>query len=278
MHASNLAARAREALSVLCLTTLLAACGAGYDGTQKLTITGSSTVAPLAAELAKRYETSHPGVRIDVQTGGSTRGIQDARKGVADIGMASRALKPSEASLVAHTIALDGIGLIVHASNPIAALSDAQVRAIFSGEVNDWSALGGRAAPITVVNKAQGRSTLELFLAYTGLEDADVDADVIIGDNEQGVKTVAGNPNAIGYVSIGTAEYGAQAGVPIRLLPMRGVAASVDNVRNGSFPLSRQLNFVTAGPPAGLAADFIAFARSPAAHADIQRLYFVAAR
>lgn len=258
--------------------TVLAACGAGERDAQRLTMTGSSTVAPLASELAKRYEAAHPGVRIDVQTGGSTRGIRDASNGVADIGMASRALKASETGLLAHTIALDGIGLIVHASNPVSRLSDAQIRAIFTGEIGNWSAVGGADAPITVVNKAQGRSTLELFLAYTGLQDADIDADVVIGDNEQGVKTVAGNPNAIGYVSIGTAEYDAQAGVPIKLLPMRGVAASVANVRNGSFPLSRQLNFVTAGPPAGLAAEFIAFAQSPAAQPAIQRLYFVAAR
>ena len=277
MHPALVVAGFRAALLAICAASLVVACG-GQDGAQKLTITGSSTVAPLAAELAKRFEASHPGVRIDVQTGGSTRGIQDARNGVADIGMASRALKPSEAELIAHTVALDGIGLIVHADNPVAMLDDAQIRAIFNGQINNWSQVGGQSAPITVVNKAQGRSTLELFLDYTGLKDAEIDADVVIGDNEQGVKTVAGNPNGIGYVSIGTAEYDAQAGVPIRLLPMRGVAASVANVRNGSFPLSRQLNFITAAPPIGLAADFIAFAQSPAAHADIQRLYFVAAQ
>ena len=95
---------------------------AGPQG--KLTLTGSSTVAPLAGELAKRYESLHPGVRIDVQTGGSSRGIADARRGTADIGMASRALKPGEEDLAAHTIALDGITVIVHKDNPVFFLFD----------------------------------------------------------------------------------------------------------------------------------------------------------
>lgn len=252
----------------------LTACGGDRPATT-LTITGSSTVAPLAGELAKRYEAAHPDVRIDVQTGGSTRGIIDARRGTADIGMASRALKPDESGLIAHTIARDGIGMIVHADNPVAALTDDDIRALYTGQITNWSAVGGPDAPVTIVNKAQGRSTLELFLAYTGLTDAEIDADVIVGDNEQGVKTVAGNPHALGYVSIGTAEYDAQAGVPIRLLPMRGVDASVASVRAGNYPLSRELNLLTADAPTGAVADFIAFAQSPAADETITRLYFV---
>ena len=80
----------------------------------KLMVTGSSTVAPLVSEIAKRFEQLHPDVRVDVQTGGSGKGIADARIGVADIGMASRALKDEESDLVAHKIAADGVGLIVH--------------------------------------------------------------------------------------------------------------------------------------------------------------------
>ena len=76
--------------------------------------------------------------------------------------------------------------------------------------------LGGHDAPITVVNKAEGRSTLELFTNYFKLMNSDIKAHVVIGDNEQGIKTVAGNPNSIGYVSIGTAEF-ASSGATSRL-------------------------------------------------------------
>jgi len=129
--------------------------------------------------------------------------------------------------------------------------------------------------PITVVNKAEGRSTLEVFLHYFKLKNVDVKAQVVIGDNEQGVKTVAGNRNAIGYVSIGTAEYDATHGVPIKLLPIGGVAASTESVRKGSFPLSRPLHLVTRTSPSGLAKAFIEYAQSRAVHDLIKQQYFV---
>lgn len=241
---------------------------------QKITLTGSSTVAPLVAEIAKRFE-QHTGARVDVQTGGSSRGIADVRKGLADIGMVSRALKDSEQDLTAYSLALDGISLIVHRSNPIASLTDEHIRAIYTGQVRNWQALGGPNRPITVVNKADGRSTLELFLHYTGLNSRDIRAQVIIGDNQQGIKTVAGNPGAVGYVSIGAAEYEHAQGSAIRLLPMKGVAASVAHVRAGTFPLARPLNLVVRGNPSAWVARFLAFAQSAQVNDLIEAQFFV---
>jgi phosphate transport system substrate-binding protein len=252
----------------------LAGCG-GPASSDTLVLTGSSTIAPLAAEIGKRFEERHPGTRIDVQTGGSSRGIADARRGVADIGMASRALHKEESDLHGFVIARDGIAVIVHRDNPVAELTDDQIIRIYTGRVTRWSEVGGKDAPITVVNKAQGRSTLELFLAHFELEAPEVKASVVIGDNEQGIKTVAGNPDAIGYVSIGTAEYSAHHGVPIKLLPLGGVEATTANVRNGTFPLSRPLTLVTREEPTGLAREFIDFARSAEVHDLVRGLYFV---
>lgn len=241
----------------------------------KLVLTGSSTVAPLAAEIGKRFEKANPGVRVDVQTGGSSRGISDARSGLADIGMASRALKAEEQDLKSFAIALDGVGLIVHKDNPIKTLTDQQVIDIYTGKITNWKEVGGKDSRITVVNKAEGRSTLELFLHYYKLKNSDIKAHVVIGDNQQGIKTVAGNAGAIGYVSIGTAEFDAGNGVPIKLLPLNGIPASVENVRNGSFPLSRPLNLVTKTAPQGLAKRFIEFAQSKAVDDIVEAQYFV---
>jgi phosphate transport system substrate-binding protein len=204
-------------LGVLAVTGYLLF-GRSSGAKQQITITGSSTVAPLMLEIAKRYESEHPDVRIDVQTGGSGRGISDSRQGLADLGMVSRSLKPDEADLKAFPIALDGISVIIHKSNPIEALTDEQIVDIYKGKVTNWSMVGGADAPITVINKADGRSTLELFLQHFGLDAKDVKAQVVIGDNEQGIKTLVGNPNAIAYVSIGTAEYGASRGDPLAFL------------------------------------------------------------
>jgi phosphate transport system substrate-binding protein len=107
------------------------------------------------------------------------------------------------------------------------------------------------------------------------LKNTDVKPQVVIGDNQQGIKTVAGNPGAIGYVSVGTAEYEASQSAAIKLLPLEGIAASVENVRNRSFPLSRPLNLVTHAEPVGLTKTFIEFASSPQVNDLIEAQYFV---
>ena len=241
----------------------------------KLVITGSSTIAPLVAEIGKRFETFHPQWRVDVQTGGSSRGISDTRQKLADIGMASRSLKAEERDLQGTVIAYDGIGFIVHRSNPIVALQPQDIIDIYTGQTSNWKELGGMDAPITVVNKAEGRATLELFLKFLKLSNRQIKAHVVIGDNEQGIKTVAGNTNAIGYVSIGTAEYDAGNGIPIKLLQLGTVPASLKMVQEGLFPLSRPLNLVTNSAPTGTVKAFIDFATSPEVHDLVKQHYFV---
>lgn len=254
----------------------LTSCQSETSAKQTLTITGSSTVAPVMAEIAKRYESVNPDIRVDVQTGGSSRGIADARRGLADIGMISRALKANETDLNGHLLALDGLAVIVHQDNPTTALSDAQIKAIFTGTMTDWHTLSPpHSGQVTVVSKASGRSTLEVFLAHFNLKESAIKASIIIGDNEQGIKTVAGNPQAIGYVSIGAAEYQIQQGVPIRALPLNNIAASTANVANGKFPLARELNMVSHGTPTPLAEAFIAYAQSAAVHDLIMDLSLV---
>jgi phosphate transport system substrate-binding protein len=267
------------AISMAALMSVPASAGgqatAADQLTGKLVITGASTLAPLIGEIGKRFESLHPKVRIDVQSGGSSRGVADARQGLADIGMVSRAMKDDERDLSAFPVARDGVCPILHQENPVQALTDEQIVEIYTGKISNWKLVGGKDAPITVVNKADGRSTLEVFLQYFKLKNSDVKAQVVIGDNEQGVKTVAGNRNAIGYVSIGTAEYDAIHGVPIKLLPIGGVAASTENVRTGVFPLSRPLHLVTRTTPSGLAKAFIEYAQSKAVHDLISQQYFV---
>ena len=170
---------------------------------------------------------------------------------------------------------MDGVCVILHGDNPVQALSDEQVVSIYTGQVTRWRDVGGKDRPITVVNKAEGRSTLELFCNYYELKNTDIQAHVVIGDNQQGIKTVAGNPDSIGYVSIGTAEYEAAHGTAIKLLPVGGVAASIENVKNKTFPLSRPLNLVLRAAPAGRAREFLEFARSEAVQDIVREQYFV---
>lgn len=250
---------------------------------ETLVLTGASTVAPLAAEIGKRYETLHPGIRIDVQTGGSARGVRDAREGLAHIGLVSRTLNDNEKDLRAYTLALDGIAIIVHKTNPVAALSRQQVVDIYTGKIADWSQLGPGRGAIVVENKAEGRSTLDLFLGYFKLNATEVRAAVVVGDNQEAIKVVAGNPLAIGYVSIGAAVYEADAGTPIKALPMEGVPPTIESVTQKKFPIMRELNLVVKKPPEGAVPegtvkDFIAFAQSESVHDLVKDLFFVPLR
>ncbi len=258
----------RAALSpALCLAAALAAgCGDSPSAHQPLTtlsITGSSTMAPLVAAIGKRFEARHPGARVNVQTGGSSRGVADTRSGLAHAGMVSRALSEHERrDLVGTPIARDGVGLIVHRTNPVENLTTRQVIDLYTGRAANWRFVSAKDAPVVVVSKADGRATLELFLRHFHLEPSEIRADVIIGDNEQGIKIVAGNPHAIGYVSIGSAEYGAEHGAPIKLLSLDAVPASSAAVRAGRFTLARPLTLITTRRPPALARAFIDFAAS----------------
>lgn len=260
-------------MTSLALATALASCSTSSK--PKLILSGSSTVAPLAAEIAKRYEEINPSIRVDVQSGGSSRGIADARNGTAQIGLVSRALKPEEADLQATTIAIDGIALIVNAANPVRSLSDEQIRAIYTGSLTNWRQVGGLDAPITVVNKAEGRSTLELFLEHFRLDSRQIKASVVIGDNQQGILVVAADPHALGYVSIGNASQEVKEGTAIRLLPLAGIDPSLENVRSGRYPLSRSLNLVIRPPAAPGVAPFLAFSLSSKVKNLVEAHFFV---
>lgn len=241
----------------------------------RISVVGASTIAPLISELAKAYEQEHPGVRIEVQAGGSARGIMDVRSGTAVLGMVSRDLKPDEQDLVHALIAKDGIGMIVNKSNPVAGLSKEQVIGIYTGQITNWKDVGGDDAPITVVSKAEGRSTLEIFSSFFGIPYKDIKAHVIIGDNQQGIQTVAGSPAAVGYVSIGSAEYEAGQGAAIRLIPMGNQVPSTASVASGQYAISRDLNLVYKTPLNEQVQDFVAYAQSKQAEDFVTRMYFI---
>ncbi len=262
-------------LATVVLNLSASAVAASSKSDNKLVLTGSSTVAPLIMEMAKRFESQNAGVRIDVQTGGSSRGVADARQDLADIGMVSRKLKADEADLKAFAIALDGISIILHSSNPVKSLDNEQIKAVYTGKIKNWKEVGGKDATITVVSKAEGRSTLELFLEHFKLKNSELKPQIIIGDNVQGIKSVSGNVNSIGYVSIGAAEAEARAGAKVKLLPIGGIEATISSVRSGAFPIARPLNLIIKGEATGLKKAFLEFAQSKKVTDLVEGQYFV---
>lgn len=265
-------------VSQYCLTILTLLIGTSCTRTpdeKTLEITGSSTVAPLVAEIAKEFETLNPSFRVNVQTGGSSRGISDTIKGTADIGMVSRRLHKNEQHLESYTLAHDGIGIITHSDVDLKNLSSDNIRKVFTGSYKSWNELSKNEKKITVVHKAQGRSTSELFIKYFDLKYSDVKAHIIIGDNEQGIKNVSNIPGAIGYVSIGAAESAIKSGVAIRLLKLDGAIPSSKTVAQGKYPILRPLNLVIKNNNNAAALKFIKFAQSKKAFDIVRKLDFV---
>gem|GEM_PF-187186 len=267
-----------RAALVLIAGLLTTACGK-RDGADTVTVTGSSTIAPLVADVAKRYEESHPGVRIEVQSGGSSRGISDATTGVADLGMVSRALKDEEKDkLTDHLLAADGVCVVIHKDNPVRQLDKQQLIDVYTKKITNWKNLGGNDATIVVANKAEGRSTLEVFLHFLGLDNADVKADVIVGENLHVINSVVSNPNTVGYVSIGTASAEGKAGTPIKLVITGGIVPTMEAVRDGSFPITRPLNLVTAGKTSPAAKAVLDYLTSAEINDIIEKHFFVPVR
>lgn len=238
-------------------------------------LAGSSTILPVAREAMKAFheQTSIP---ISIRGGGSSAGIRGALDGSADIGMVSRSLSESESSnLQNHLIGYDGIAVITHSAIPIAAIDRTQIKAIYSGSISNWRSLGGDDQKISIIAKEKGRSTRKLFDEYCALQTITPGAQ-LVGPNTEAIVLVGSDPAAIGYVSIGAAEEAAQLGVNIKALPLNGIAATQDNIINGSYPISRQLNLVTKGEPSDEARLFISFMQSTAGQEIIRQHNFVA--
>ncbi len=241
---------------------------------RNVVITGSTGMMPLLRDIGKRFEADRPDVRVDVQGNGSAHGITDTRLGLSDIGMVARSLKPNEAVLHATPIAYDAVCILVHRSNTVPALSDDRIVRIYTRGITNWKEVGGPDLPIVLIHMADGRSLLELFLDHFKLRSTQVRGDAIIRDSEQGIQAVASRPGAIGYVSCSHAQTVATT-IPVRALPSEGIVATAENIRDGTYPLSRPLQLVTREQPKGLTAEFIDFARSNAVLDLIEKHHFV---
>ena len=229
-----------------------------------LTVSGSSTMAPLLAAIARRFrERVDARAEIVVTRGGAARGIANVRANENDIGMVSRGLTREEADLKAFPIARDGLCMLVHRDNALVRqLSNAQIADIYTGRIANWKVVGGGNAPIHVISYEDGYSSLELFVQYFKVDKAAIRAHAIVSGDQEIILAVSEDPDAIAYTSIGQAERGLAKSRKIRLLPLGGVAASNATVQSRAFPLLRPLLLVTKGPPTGLAKRFIDYSMS----------------
>ncbi len=258
---------------ILLITALVCGCtdsGTGGDVTpaagpvETLTITGSTTVLPLAQLTAEAYMDAHAYADIQVSGGGSSVGVKSVGVGTHDIGMASRGLKAEEASaspgLVQHVVAKDGIAIIVHRDNPVTSLTLEEVRAIYAGNIRNWNEVGGDDREIVVIGRDSASGTREYFSEEVMGGDDFYPGQLEKNSNGAVAQTVRQTPSAIGYVGLGYLDE--TIGVVALGPDGATVEPSVANVLAGTYPVARDLNMFTNGEPEGLAANYLAFVLS----------------
>ena len=263
-------------LTLTMALSLLAACGgkqeppaqteqsaqpAALSGT--VSTNGSTSMEKVIGALSEQFMTDNSGVSVTYDATGSGAGIGAASNGSADIGLSSRALKDEEkvSGLVGTTVALDGIAVIVNPANKVADLTVEQIAQIFTGEITDWSQLGGEAGTISCIGREAGSGTRDGFESITKTKDA-CKMDQELTSTGAVIEAVAGNPNAIGYASLSALKD------TVKAVTVGGVACTEDTVLDGSYAIQRPFVFVTKDSAAlsAQAQAFFDFATSAAAN------------
>jgi phosphate transport system substrate-binding protein len=259
--------------------SLVFALGMFNANADRLVIKGSDTLgAKLVPQLAEQFKAQHPGTTFDIAAEGSTTGIAAIIDGTAQIGMASRRAKPAEVAaaqgkgvnMKPTIVAYDGIAVIVNSANPLKGLTKKQVEQIFTGEVTDWSAVGGSGGKISIYTRNTSSGTYSDFKELAMKKRDYAPSSQKMAGNEQIASEVGKNPNGVGYVGL---AYTKASG--IKVMPIDGTAPSVQTVQGKTYPYARPTFYYTNGEPSGLAREFLDFTIGPAGQKIVAQVGFV---
>ncbi len=238
-------------------------------------ISGGTAHIPVMKEAAKRIMQRYPEIQITVAGGGSGVGIKQVGEGLVDIGNSGR--KPTDAEIAKYGLtlfkwAVDGVGVVVNPENPVTALTRDQVQAVFAGRIDNWKALGGVDKAINVYTRDEASGTRSVFWKKALDKGPIIAAANVVVSNGAMKSAVAGDPYAIGYVSVGHIDDSVVA------VALDGVTPTLDTVKDGRYPVSRGIYSNTKGEPTGLTNTFIAFLFSSTGQAIAAQKGFVAVR
>ncbi|WP_045218374.1 substrate-binding domain-containing protein [Desulfonatronum thioautotrophicum] len=251
-----------------------------------LSISGATTVQPVAEQVGMLF-TERTGIPVSISGGGTGAGLRNTISGDSDIGMVSRSLRDDERMAVDHlTVGHDALVFIVNSRNPLHRIDRETILRLFSGNETQWRQVTDWDERVELVTKEVGRATLDLFEGYTGLHHPDKQPGSRgsitrnaheIGANVEALMLVGGLPGAIGYVSMGAAGILVEQGLPVRILELDGVTATVPNVLSGAYPIGRELNFVFTERE-GAIGTFLDMVMSSEGQRVVESLSFIPAR
>jgi phosphate transport system substrate-binding protein len=260
----------------LLLSTLLVRCsespGSGLDVATPepilLRAAGSGALQPLLEDLLAAHGARAQEVSLDLLASNSELGWEAAAAGEADLGLVSWGEAPPDAAVQTWRVARDGIGIVVHPSNPLDGLSLLQARELFSGRVWEWRGVGAeQTGVVQVVSREEGSGTRAAFEALV-MEDLRVTpAALVMPSGRSVLDYVAEHPGSIGYVSMGLLSE------RVKVLKVEGELPTPSRVAEGRYPLSRDLLLVAGKPVRDAAHALAEFALSPAGQEIVGRRY-----
>ena len=238
--------------------------------TGSVTMAGSTSMEKLANALAEAFMEKNPGVSVTAEFTGSSAGLESLAAGSVDIGNASRALSDDEKSTgaVENIVAIDGIAVITDTANTVTDVTSEQLASIYTGEITNWSELGGADEQIVVIGREAGSGTRGAFEELLGIEDQCNYAQELDSTGAVLAK-VAATPGAIGYVSLDVVDD------TVLALSLNSVAATEENILAGNYVLSRPFVMATMGEISAqneTVQAFFAFIESEEGQAVIQQV------
>lgn len=212
------------------------------DLTGSVTMAGSTSMEKLANALSESFMAEYPGVTVNAEFTGSGAGIESLIAGSVDIGNSSRSLKDEEKSqgAVENVVAIDGIGVIVDPDNGLDGLTKKQLVDIYTGNISNWSELGGTNEPIVVVGREAGSGTRDGFESILDVKDTCAYANELDSTGAV-ISKVASTPGAIGYASFGDLNDS------VKTLALDEVTPSIETIKDGSYILQRPFVMATMG-------------------------------
>ena len=225
-------------LSVLMLMACLTACGSKEE--KSVSTDGSTSMQKVMLALGEAFMENNSGTNFTYNGTGSGSGIKAVKDGTCDIGLSSRYLKDSEKAegLKETILAIDGIAIIVHPGNAVADLTVEQISAIFTGEIVNWSEVGGSDGEIVLIGREENSGTRDGFESITDTEGACKYRQELTS-NGAVLTAVAENPNAIGYVSLSSVKD------TVKAISVGGVAPSEESIKDGTYAVQRPFVLVT---------------------------------
>ena len=200
---------------------------------------GSTSMKNVIAALTEGFAEVEPGVTVSYDPTGSGAGITGAADKTLDIGLSSRALKDDEkADVEGTTIALDGIAIIVNNASKVEDLTVDQLKQMFTGEITNWSEVGGGDGEIVLIGREAGSGTRDGFESIVDVKDSCKYAQELTATGAV-ISAVEANPLAIGYASLSAV------GDTVKMVTVGGVECSEDTVKDGSYEVQRPFVFVT---------------------------------